>query len=125
MDKLLDTNAARTRLLRERERLNVASGELEDDLDLDEGERSSLGELATVDQHPADVATETFEREKDTALLTTLRARRGEVDAALSRIDEGTYGKCETCGGDIGEERLEAFPMARYCIEHQAQQEAS
>lgn len=120
----MDDNAARTRLLHERDRLSATTGELANDLELDEGEKSSLGELANVDQHPADTASETFEREKDTALLTTLRAREGEIDAALSRIDEGTYGKCEACGREIGDERLDAFPMARFCIEHQAQQEA-
>ena len=120
----MDENVARTRLLEERERLSATTGELASDLDLDESEQSSLGELSTVDQHPADIATETFEREKDTALLTTMRAREGEIDAALQRLDAGTFGKCESCGGDIGDERLDAFPMARFCIEHQAQQEA-
>ncbi len=121
----MDHDSARARLLHERERLNATTGQLENGLDLDEGQQSSLGELANIDQHPADLATETFEREKDTALLTTLHARQGEIDAALARIENGTYGKCETCGRDIGEDRLDAFPMARFCIEHQAQQEAS
>ena len=120
----MDLDIARTRLLEEKKRLSATTDQLANDLDLEEGEQSSMGELASVDQHPADVATETFEREKDTALLTTLIARQGEIDAALDRVDRGTYGKCESCGGDIGDERLEAFPMARFCIEHQAQQES-
>lgn len=120
----MDQEAARARLLEERKRLDSTTGQLAGDLDLDETERSSLGELSTVDQHPADMATETFEREKDTALLTTMRARQGEVDAALGRIEHGDYGLCEACGGPIGEERLEAFPMARFCIEHQTKKEA-
>lgn len=119
----MDEGTARARLLEERERLDTTTGQLASDLELDEPEQSSLGELASVDQDPADMASETFEREKDTALLTTLRARQGEVDAALQRVEDGTYGSCEACGKPIGEERLDAFPMARFCIEHQAQQE--
>ena len=120
----MDNGSARARLLEERARLDHATGELVSDLDLDQPQQSSLGELSSVDQHPADTATETVEREKDTALLTTLRARQSEIDAALSRVDEGSYGTCEACGGSIGEDRLDAFPMARFCIEHQVQQEA-
>jgi DnaK suppressor protein len=117
----MDENAIRTRLLQERERLSATTGELASELD--ESEQTSLGELSTNDQHPADTATETVEREKDNALLTTMRARESEIEAALKRLDAGTFGKCESCGGYIGDERLDAFPMARFCIEHQAQQE--
>ena len=120
----MDQDSARARLLEERARLDHATGELVSDLDLDEPEQTSLGELSSVDQHPADMASETFEREKDSALLTTLRARQSEIEAALARVDQGTYGKCEACGGSIGDERLDAFTMARFCIEHQVQQEA-
>lgn len=119
----MDQETVRARLFEERKRLDATTDQLASDLDLDEPDQSSLGELTNVDQHPADIATETFEREKDTALLTTLRARQGEIDAALQRVEAGEYGLCEACGGPIGDERLEAFPMARYCIEHQAQQE--
>ena len=119
----MDKDRARTRLMQERDRLTSTAMGLVNDLDLDVPAQSSLGELAAVDQHPADVATETFEREKDTALLTTLRARQTEVEAALLRLDQGGYGDCEACGRAIPEERLEAFPMARFCVEHQAQQE--
>ena len=83
-----------------------------------ESERFSTGELSTLDQHPADLGTETFEREKDTALLATLEREISEIDAALERIEAGTYGKCERCGGDIGSERLEAVPVTRFCVEH-------
>ena len=121
----MEDHVAKTRLLEERQRLEVTAGGLANDLDLDETEQSSAGELSSFDQHPADMASETFEREKDAAILTRLRDQQGEVEAALERLDAGDYGSCEECGGPIGDERLEAFPTARFCIEHQAAQEAS
>ncbi len=70
------------------------------------------------DQHPGDIGTETFEREKDFSLLEQLEAEIGDLDAALRKIDEGTYGICEVCSKEIEPERLEAIPGARTCIEH-------
>ena len=111
-------------MLEEKQRIATTVAELADDLDLDESERSSQSEL-TVDQHPGDVASETFEREKDQAILTTLEARATEIEAALERVESGSYGKCEACGVEIAAERLDMFPDARFCIDHQSEQEAS
>ena len=56
--------------------------------------------------------------ERDLALLAAQRAREGaaDVDRALARLDDGTYGLCESCGRPIPFERLEALPHARYCV---------
>jgi RNA polymerase-binding transcription factor DksA len=120
----VELNAARERLIDEKKRLSEATNGLADELDLDESQQSSTGELNTYDQHPADAASDTFEREKDSAILTTLKGRGAEIDAALQRLEDGSYGNCEACGEPIGDDRLEAFPAARFCMEHQAQQEA-
>lgn len=120
----MELNAARARLLEEKKRLSQTADGLADELDLDESQRSSAGELTTYDQHPADAASDTFEREKDSAILTTLKSRGEEFDAALQRLEAGNYGACEACNEPIGDDRLEAFPAARFCIEHQNQQEA-
>ena len=79
----------------------------------DGGENDQVSELADYDQHPADTASETFEREKDLSILEQLEAELGEIQAALRRIDEGTYGIDEITGRPIASERLEAIPAAR------------
>jgi RNA polymerase-binding transcription factor DksA len=50
--------------------------------------------------------------------IAVAREQLDEVDAALERIDAGTYGRCERCGEPIGDARLEAIPAARFCIDH-------
>ena len=80
-------------------------------------------ELSAVDQHPADQATETFERERAQTIVEQIDARIEEVDSALARVDRGTFGLCEVCGENIPEERLAARPEVRYCIVHQEEVE--
>lgn len=79
----------------------------------------SVGELSGYDNHPADLGTELYERGKDIALNEQSESRLQEVEAALHRMEAGTYGVCEECGRDIPYERLQANPMVRYCIEHE------
>ncbi|WP_439647958.1 TraR/DksA C4-type zinc finger protein [Cohnella mopanensis] len=87
--------------------------------------RDSTGELSGIDNHPADVGTEMFERSKDIALLEKEAFRLERVDAALSRMESGEYGHCVTCGKFIPIERLEALPTSIYCVEHEPRQEPS
>jgi len=68
------------------------------------------------DEHDPEGATIAFEREHLTALLDQTRDQLGRVDAALRRVDEGTYGVCEHCGEPIAPARLEARPTAALCI---------
>lgn len=69
-----------------------------------------------VDEGFADSAQATTERSEFLALVDQLRTQRADLVAALQRIDEGTYSKCENCGNDIPFERLEARPTARLCV---------
>lgn len=69
--------------------------------------------------HIADSASETYLRELDGGLEENAGHLLSEIDAALGRIDDGTYGLCAKCGRQIGEERLEAVPYATLCIEDQ------
>ncbi|HUF84322.1 MAG TPA: hypothetical protein VMQ81_06985 [Acidimicrobiia bacterium] len=76
-----------------------------------EGDQES--ELADYDQHPADQGSDTFEREKDLSILEQLESELAEIQAALRRVDEGTYGIDEVTGDPIAPERLDAVPTAR------------
>lgn len=78
----------------------------------------STGELSSVDNHPADTATETFERSRDLSINTSLSEELAEIEAALKRMEDGTYGLCEASGEPIPFERLEAIPYTRYTVEH-------
>jgi len=69
------------------------------------------------DEHDPEGATIAFERSQVGALARQARAHLAEVDAAMERLDAGTYGTCELCGRPIGQGRLEARPVARTCIE--------
>lgn len=73
--------------------------------------------------HLADNATETFLRELDEGLEENAEHMVSEIDAALRRIEDGTYGTCVVCGGPIGEGRLEAVPYATLCIDDKRKQE--
>jgi RNA polymerase-binding protein DksA len=71
----------------------------------------------THDQHFSDVATAMHDRELDYTLTDNETQLLGAIDAALRRIDDGTYGLCTNCGKPIAEERLEALPWASLCID--------
>lgn len=115
----MNHDRARELIERERERLAGLVREREAEGLTTEPEGEQLSELAAHDQHQADVGTETFEREKDLSLLKQLAAEIDELDRALRKVDEGTYGICEACGKEIPAERLEAMPGARFCVEDQ------
>jgi RNA polymerase-binding transcription factor DksA len=73
-------------------------------------------EVATDDEHDPEGATIAFERAQVDAIRTQAILRLADLDHALHQLTEGTYGICESCGGRIGAERLEARPAARTCI---------
>jgi RNA polymerase-binding transcription factor DksA len=114
----MDLDHARERLEEERTRLDDVRHNF-DDLNA-ESEDESLSELSSLDQHQADVGTETFNRERDLSILERVEAELADIEHALRRLDEGTYGLCEACGQPIGDERLEAMPAARFCLKDQA-----
>jgi DnaK suppressor protein len=116
----VNTDQARRRLMKERARLERVLKGLQDDQGPDVQDWGATGELSAVDQHPADAGTETFERDKGMSILYNVEAELSDVDRALRRISEGTYGRCEACGRPIGAARMEARPAARFCIEDQA-----
>jgi DnaK suppressor protein len=118
----MDADDARRHLEAEHDRL-VAVRTGFDDEGLDTTESDSVSELSSIDQHPADLGTETFEREKDVSIIEQVEAELADVEHALRRLDEGTYGTCEACGKPIGDARLDAMPAARLCLDDQARAE--
>jgi len=75
------------------------------------------GNLSNVPQHLADISTEAFEQEMSATLMQNARELQSEVAAALDRVEQGTFGKCQRCGRDIAEDRLQALPYTRYCVD--------
>lgn len=67
--------------------------------------------------HPADDASEAFEQAADLAVRQNAERLLYQVERALQRMDHGEYGTCRNCGNPISQERLEAIPYTRYCVE--------
>ncbi|GAB3047501.1 TraR/DksA C4-type zinc finger protein [Virgibacillus ainsalahensis] len=77
------------------------------------------GELADYDNHQADMGTEQFEQQRDAGLNLVREDRLREIDDALVRMEEGTYGLSEKSGKQIPVERLEVMPTARNLVEEE------
>jgi RNA polymerase-binding protein DksA len=112
----IDTERFRTELMQERERVQHAIAKLREShpgsLD-DEVDEISNGS----DSHVGDSATATLGRQIDYTLGENSEQVLAEINTALKRIEEGTYGTCAACGNAIAPERLEAHPWALLCID--------
>jgi DnaK suppressor protein len=117
----MDKAKARRRLEEERTRLQGIRDGLQ--REQDEGSSDTGGELSSFDQHPGDSGTETFEMEKNVSLMEQVDDELAEIEAAVQRLERGTYGTCQACGRPIGDARLEAIPATRFCVEDQAKAE--
>ena len=87
--------------------------------------RAQLGELVpgtdtsmSFDENFADSGQVAAEQGEAQALAGPLKDQLDDVETALSKLDTGTYGTCETCGEPIADARLEAMPATKYCINH-------
>jgi RNA polymerase-binding transcription factor DksA len=74
------------------------------------------GGLSDVPLHPADPGTDAYEEELTLGLLGNEEQFIGEIEAALARIEQGEYGRCEDCRRPVPERRLRALPYARHCV---------
>ena len=72
--------------------------------------------IADAGDDQADAGAKTFEREHELAVTHNARELLAQSERALARINEGTYGTCESCGEPIGKARLQAFPRATLCV---------
>jgi len=112
------------RLAAEKERVEKLIHEVRAEVGT-ESEGEELSELSDYAQHPADTGTETFEREKDFSILESLESELAEIEAALERIDNGTYGIDEVTGEPIDPARLEVAPAARTNVDSEPAQRPS
>ena len=112
----IDTERFQNLLLEERRRVERAIASLREDhpgrMDEEVEEIS-----ATQDNHLAETATVTLDREIDYTLEENSTRMLAAIDASLQRIETGTYGTCTNCGRAIPEPRLEAYPWASLCID--------
>lgn len=88
-------------------------------------QREMTGELSVADQHPADVADFTFQRELQLTTETILEREAQQVEDAMRAREEGTYGTCASCGRKISAARLQARPEATLCIDCQREAEGA
>jgi DnaK suppressor protein len=116
----LDLARIRTDLESERDRLRAAMNAVNHERSLED----ETGDLSIgSDDHIADTATDTFMRELDEGLEENAVRMLGDIETALRRLDDGSYGKCVACGKPIAEERLQAIPWATLCIDDKRAQE--
>ncbi len=107
----------------QRERLEAERDALLAEIAALERERASREESAGIGNVVAEEMMETLVRERDLALRSNARDLLEQVNAALRRLDEGTYGICADCGEPIPLERLEALPYATLCVRCQTARE--
>lgn len=105
----LETYRRKLRELRDR-----MSGQVDSVVESIREDLNPAGQVSNAPVHLADTAAENID--SDIQVMEMERGLLEEVQAALHRIDEGTFGKCEECGESIARERLDALPYAARCI---------
>jgi RNA polymerase-binding protein DksA len=113
----MDIERARKLLEHRRDELMTIVRAATEQGDLNSDQRSAAGEIVTIEA--AELAAETLERELDLTIREAAEASLRDVEHAIKRLADGTYGYCLECGRPIPDERLEAKPEAEYCVEHQ------
>ena len=112
----LDQDRFRELVEDERERLLVVERDLAES---SRQAKDSLESFSDSDDVPADIAAQASEREKDQILGLSVHQTLSQIELALERIEDGTYGICEMCGCDVPEPRLERIPWVSTCVDCQ------
>ena len=114
--KPVELESYREALLNLRARLRGDLDQMTDEA-LRRGQPESSGNLSNVPLHVADVGTENYDQEFTLSLIENEQLTLDQIHEALSRIDEGTYGRCEECAHPIAKPRLQVLPYTKHCIE--------
>ena len=109
-----EERSVREVLVAERERARERVAALEREF---AGLAEAASAAGTDDEHDPEGATLAFERQHAAALLDAARDQMAAIDVALTRLEQGRYGRCDRCGQPIGAERLAARPAAATCIQ--------
>lgn len=109
-------------LVKLRERTASGVGKIEKGY-LHKSAKDSSGDISAHPFHMADAASDSFDTEFNINLVSNEQDLLYEIDLALKRIEEGTFGICEECKEPISKKRLDVVPFARYCIKDQEKQE--
>ncbi len=104
-------------LMEKRSEILSSVNEMEDET-LKKSRGDATGDLSSMPIHMADLGTDNYDQEFTLGLMDSERKMLKEIDDALQRIEQGTYGICEGTGRQIQKARLEAEPWARYCVEY-------
>lgn len=112
-----DTETFRQMLLQKRREILRNVNEFEDEA-LKKSRLDASGDLSSMPIHMADLGTDNYEQEFALGLMDSERKLLREIDEALGRIEEGTYGICEGTGKPIPKARLKAQPWARHCVDY-------
>lgn len=91
--------------------------------DASKSQRDSSGDISVYAYHMADIATDHYDREMSMNIATSERKVLLDIEDALKRIEDGSYGDCLECGSPISARRLKALPYAQYCIACQQKKE--
>ena len=90
---------------------------------LKKSQRDASGDLSGYSFHMADMATDNYERDFSTEVISNGQELLYRIDDALRKITEGTFSKCESCDKNIRKKRLRVMPYAKYCIDCQDKEE--
>lgn len=116
----MDNQKYRKILLKEKSNITNLVGEMKDntlfgDTTEHTSEKYTTSELSSYDNHLADLGTELYIQEMQNSLTNHQRMKLSNINDALARIDNGTYGICENCKNTIDENRLEFIPETNLC----------
>ena len=116
----MNTEKYKKELLKERNKINNLITEMEDNTVFGNNtahtsEKYTSGELSSYDNHPADIGTDVYMQDMQNSLTTHEKGKLNEIDNALYKIDNGTYGICDQCKNGIDEDRLDILPETSLC----------
>lgn len=109
-------------LLKRKEEINSEIEHISSDT-LKKSQKEASGDISGYTYHMADVATDNYDREFSLSLAGNERSILLEIDSALQKIKEGSFGFCEECNKAISQTRLKAVPYAKLCIKCQEARE--